>query len=308
MTHPFLSGLPLCFGGNVFGWALDRDASFAILDAFYEAGGRMIDTAECYSFWVPGNQGGESEAIIGEWMQSRGVRGDVRIATKTNVEAAPGGLAPERVARQLDASLERLRTDYVDLYYAHRDDPETPQSEVALGFDALVKAGKVRSFGASNFSAVRLESALAAANTVGATPYTVMQDEYNLLVREAYERNMAPLAARHGLLAFPYYGLASGYLTGKYRTDADFADGVRAKDVRRFHDARGRNVIAAMDGIAAATGGSHAAIALAWLKTRPGVAAPIASATSAPQLRQMLEATRFTLDPAHIEALDRAGA
>lgn len=306
IAHPFLAGIPLCFGGNVFGWALDQEASFAILDAFYAAGGRMIDTAECYSFWVPGNQGGESEAIIGAWMEQRGVRADMRISTKTNVEAAAGGLAPERVARQLEASLDRLRTDYVDLYYAHRDDPETPQEEVAQGLDALVKAGKAKSLGASNFTAARLESALAAARAVGAAPYTAMQDEYNLVARTHYEADMAPLAAKHGLLAFPYYGLASGYLTGKYRTDADFANSVRAKDARRHHDARGPKVLAAMDAVAAETGASLAAIALAWLKSRPGIAAPIASATSARQLDQMLEAAALTLDAAQLATLDAA--
>lgn len=304
MTHPATSGIPLCLGGSVFGWTIDQGTSFSVLDAYYAAGGRMIDTAECYSSWVPGNQGGESETIIGAWMEARGVRADMRIATKTNVEAAAGGLAPDRVARQLDASLERLRSDYVDLYYAHRDDPETPQGEVAHGLDALVKAGKVRSLGASNFTDARLDSAIAAAARAGLEPYSAMQDEYNLVERGHYESAMAPLGARHNVIAFPYYGLAAGYLTGKYRKDADFNSGTRGKDVRRYHDASGQAVIAAMDRIAAETGASHAAIALAWLGSRPSVAAPIASATSVEQLDQLLAATRLYLSPDHLTALE----
>ena len=294
-VHPAVSGIPLCFGGNVFGWALDRDASFAVLDAFYEAGGRMIDTAECYSFWVPGNEGGESEAIMGEWMESRGVRKDMHIATKTNVEAAPGGLAPDRIAYQLDASLNRLRSDYVDLYYAHRDDAHTPQDEVAAGFDALVKAGKAKSLGASNFTAERLASAIEAARSQGLTAYSVMQDEYNLVTRAHYEEDMLKVGEKYGLISFPYYGLASGYLTGKYRDDSDFDGGVRGQDVKRYHDDHGKAVIAAMDKIANDTGASHAAIALAWLGSRPCVASPIASATSAKQLEQLLEAASLSL-------------
>ena len=303
-AHPSVSGIRLCFGGNVFGWALDRDASFAVLDAFYEAGGRMIDTADSYSFWVPGNKGGESEAIMGEWMEARGVRKDMRIATKTNVEAKAGGLAPDHVARQLDASLERLRTDYVDLYYAHRDDAETPQEEVAAGFDALVKAGKVKSLGASNFTAERLESAINIATERGLTPYSAMQDEYNLVVRDHYEKDMLGLAQKYGLIAFPYYGLAAGYLTGKYRKDADFGQGVRGQDVKRYHDAQGQAILAAMDKIAADTGASLAAIALAWLGSRPHVAAPIASATSTKQLQQLLEAASLTLSADQLASLD----
>ena len=304
--HPAISGIRLCFGGNVFGWALDRDASFAVLDAFYEAGGRMIDTAECYSFWVPGNKGGESETIMGEWMENRGVRSDMRIATKTNVEAAAGGLAPDRLATQLDASLERLRSDYIDLYYAHRDDAETPQDEVAAGFDALVKKGKVKSLGASNFTADRLTSAIIAAQKGGYTPYTVMQDEYNLVSRDHYEKDMLAVAEKYNLVAFPYYGLASGYLTGKYRKEADFGEGVRGQDVKRYHDARGQAVLAAMDTIAKDIGASLPAIALAWLGSRSHVAAPIASATSVAQLQQLLEAASLTLNAEQLSSLDQA--
>lgn len=304
--HPSVSGIRLCFGGNVFGWALDQDASFAVLDAFYEAGGRMIDTADSYSFWVPGNTGGESEAIMGAWMEARGVRKDMRIATKTNVEAKPGGLAPDHVAVQLEASLERLRTDYVDLYYAHRDDAKTPQDEVAAGFDALVQKGKIKSLGASNFTAERLTSAIMIAEAQGLTPYSVMQDEYNLVARDHYENNMRAVGERYNLIAFPYYGLAAGYLTGKYRQDSDFGQSVRGQDVKRYHDAQGKDVIAAMDKIADETGASLAAIALAWLNNRPQVAAPIASATNTKQLQQLLEAVSLTLTVEQHSLLEQA--
>jgi len=185
MSHHAIGGIRLCLGGNVFGWTADEDASFAILDAFYEAGGRMVDTAQCYSFWVEGHSGGESETVIGNWLAARGVRSEMLIATKTGVMAQPGDLAPHKVAEELEKSLERLQTDYVDLYYAHRDEETTPLDEIAAGFDALEKAGKVREIGASNFTAERLEEAYEAAEAFGYVPYTVLQNEFNLVNRDA---------------------------------------------------------------------------------------------------------------------------
>ncbi|MFN9579502.1 MAG: aldo/keto reductase, partial [Novosphingobium sp.] len=221
MSHPAIGGLPLVLGGNVFGWTADRDASFAILDAFHAAGGRMIDTAEAYSVWVPGHRGGESEAVIGEWLSSRGLRGEMLIATKTNVMGKPGGLKPEKLASHLARSLERLQTDYVDLFYAHRDDPETPQDEVAQGFQALLDQGLIQEAGASNFSAERLDSAIAAARQIGARPYSVLQNQHNLVHRESFVPALQAVCARADVAVRPGYGLAAGAQTGNNRQPAD---------------------------------------------------------------------------------------
>lgn len=305
--HPSLGGIPLVLGGNVFGWTVDRDRSFALLDAFFEAGGRMIDTAEGYSSWVPGNKGGESEAIIGEWQESRGVRGDLRIGTKTGMGGPPGALKPEAVARALDASLERLRTDYVDLFYAHRDDLTTPLGEVAAGFDALVKAGKVREVGASNYTAERLAAVIAEAERQGATPFTVVQPEYNLVMRGDYEGHLQELSLAKGIAVLPFYGLASGFLTGKYRSAADWQGSPRGHALDAAAAAGGWEVLAAMDEIGKETGASLAQIALAWLNSRPGIAAPLASATSLAQLVELVAGASLALSPDQLDRLTRAG-
>ena len=310
--HPAIAGIRLVFGGNVFGWTLDRDQSFAVLDAFYEAGGRMIDSAEGYSSWVPGNKGGESETIIGAWLAARGVRQDMRIATKTGMGGPPGGLRPEKLAAALAGSLERLGTDYVDLYYAHRDDPETPLDEVASGYDAVVKSGQARELGASNFTAPRLEAALAAAARLGATPYTVYQPQYNLVWRDEFEGPLQRLCAAHAIAVLPYYGLASGFLTGKFRSAADWAGSARAHALTQFSENGGWAVLTAIDRVAAETGATLPQIALAWLNAQPTIAAPLASATSPAQVKDLCGAVSLTLSTDQLgwlnTALDRAKA
>lgn len=304
--HSAIAGISLVLGGNVFGWTLDRDRSFAVLDVFYEAGGRMIDTAEGYSAWVPGNKGGESETIIGAWLAARGVRGDMRIATKTGMTGTSGGLRPEKLAPALAASLDRLGTDYVDLYYAHRDDPDTPLGEVASGFAALIQAGLVRELGASNFTTQRLEEARAAAAHIGATPYTVCQPQYNLVSRDEFEGPLQQLCAANDIAVLPYYGLASGFLTGKFRAVADWAGSARAHALTQASGNGGWNLLAVMDDIAAETGATLPQIALAWLHAQPGVTAPIASATSAAQVKDICGAVSLMLDPEQVARLDAA--
>ena len=305
--HPAVGGIRLVFGGNVFGWTINRDRSFEILDAFYEAGGRMIDTAEGYSSWVPGNKGGESEAIIGEWQESRGVRGEVLIGTKTGMGGPPGALKPESVAKALEGSLERLRTDYVDLYYAHRDDLTTPLNEVVAGYDALVSSGKARELGASNYTADRLAAVVSEAERQGATPFTVMQPEYNLIMRGDYEGELQALCVAKGIAVMPFYGLAAGFLSGKYRAEQDWAGSPRAYALKAAADHGGWDVLAAMDEIAREVDATPAQIALAWLNSRPGVAAPLASATSRSQLAELVAAASLELSPDQLDRLSRAG-
>jgi len=305
MTHPAIAGLPLVLGGNVFGWTSKGDDGFAVLDAFYEAGGRMIDTADVYSVWVPGNKGGESEAVIGRWLESRGVRAEMRIHTKTGMLGGKELYAPARVLASLDASLERLRTDYVDLYYAHRDYTELPVAEIVGAFDGAVRSGKARALGASQFTAARLAEALDAAANLGATPFTVLQNEYNLLNRADFGPELQRLCADNAIAMLPYYGLAAGYLTGKYRDPADLAGAQRAFRVKDFL-ARGAPVLAAMDEVAAETGASLAAIALAWLREQPGIAAPIASARTVEQLATLVESTTLALTRDQLERLSAA--
>ena len=306
MSHPAMAGLPLVLGGNVFGWTSKGDDGFAVLDAFYEAGGRMIDTADVYSVWVPGNKGGESEAMIGEWLESRGVRGEMRIHTKTGMLGGNELYAPERVLQSLDASLERLRCDYVDLYYAHRDYDELAIEDIVRAFDGAARSGKARALGASQFGSARLAEALSAAATLGATPFTVLQNEYNVLNRADFGPELQRLCADHGIAMLPYYGLAAGYLTGKYRSPDDLktsARGFRAKDFLE----RGATVLAAMDAVAAETGASMAAIALAWLRRQPGIAAPIASARMVEQLGPLIESTRLELSEDQLARLTAVG-
>ncbi|HZF44710.1 MAG TPA: aldo/keto reductase [Sphingomonadaceae bacterium] len=305
--HPAIGGLRLCLGGNVFGWTADQDASFAVLDKFYEAGGRMVDTAQGYSDWAPGHVGGESEAMIGKWLEARGVRSDMLIATKTGMHCNPGDLAPDKVAAELDKSLERLRSDYVDLYYAHRDDQTIPLDEVAGGFDALVKAGKVRELGASNFTADRLIATIETAEAAGRTAYSVLQNEYNLVRRNDYEGPVQDLCVARDIAALPYFGLASGFLTGKYRSRDDFSQSARGYGMDRFFE-QGLPILGVMDVIAAETGASHAAIALAWINAQPGIAAPIASARTPEQLDALLEVVSLELTGEQLAQLSAASA
>ncbi|WP_423142321.1 aldo/keto reductase [Parablastomonas sp. CN1-191] len=304
-----IAGIPLVLGGNVFGWTADEDASFAVLDAFYEGGGRMIDTADVYSAWVDGHRGGESETVIGKWLASRGVRADMRIHTKTGMLAPGGGdaalYAPERVLASLGASLQRLQTDYVDLYYAHRDYEELPVADIVAAFGAAFATGKAGSLGASNFSADRLAAALDAAKAAGSEPFSALQNEYNLVSRSKYEGAVQDLVVARGLKAFPFYGLANGFLTGKYRETADMKQSVRGGRMGELLTT-GQPMLAAMDGIAAETGATLAQIALAWLAAQPGIAAPIASATSAAQVRDLCAMASVSLDEDQLARLTAA--
>jgi aryl-alcohol dehydrogenase-like predicted oxidoreductase len=308
-SHPTLGSVRLVLGGNVFGWTADKRTSLSVLDAFVAGGGQSIDTAECYSMWVPGHTGGESEAIIGEWLYARCRRDDVRIATKLNYGKPGGGLAREPMREALHGSLTRLQTDYIDLYYAHKDDPVTPQLEVAEGFQAAITDGKVRTIGASNFALERITSALDIAREHGLTPYSVLQDEYNLIAREKYEGPRQALCLERGLVMLPYYALASGFLTGKYRSTGDSSlSAARGARAIGFLAGRGGAVLAAMDTVAHETGASLAQIALAWLNAQPGIGAPIASATSVAQVEELLAGARLVLDSQHLALLTAAGA
>jgi aryl-alcohol dehydrogenase-like predicted oxidoreductase len=304
-ANPALAGIPLVLGGNVFGWTADRDTSFAVLDAFFAAGGRMIDTADVYSAWVPGHKGGESEAVLGEWLESRGVRAEMRIHTKTGMLGAAELYAPERIAQSLDRSLERLRTDYIDLYYAHRDFAELPIDEIASAFGATVAGGKVRTIGASNFDAARLSAALQAAHTGGFAPFRALQNEYNLVSRGAYPSEVQQLCTSNGVAMLPFYGLASGFLSGKYRSVDDLGQSIRGTRMKDLITS-GAPMLSVMDGIAAETGASLPAIALAWLRNQPGIAAPIASATRPEQLAQLLERVALELNADQLTRLTAA--
>lgn len=298
-------GLRLVLGGNVFGWTADPDTSFAVLDAFYAAGGRMIDTAEGYSDWIPGHKGGESETVLGQWMAARGNRADMHIATKTGMYGKPGDLAPAKVAAAIEGSLRRLQTDYIDLYYAHRDEAETPLAEMVAGFDALVRAGKVRAVGASNYTADRLAAARDIATAAGQAGFAAIQNEYNLIVRDQFEGPVQALCQQAGIASFPYFGLCSGFLTGKYRTAADLegaSRGYRVKDYLTI----GQPILAAMDQVAAETGAKLAHIALAWINAQSGIAAPIASASRPDQVADLVAGANLTLSPEHVALLNAA--
>jgi aryl-alcohol dehydrogenase-like predicted oxidoreductase len=277
----------LCLGGNVFGWTADRDTSFAVLDAYVAAGGNFVDTADSYFWRAPGNSGGESETLIGEWMTARGNRDAVVVATKVGSWPERKGLSAQNIAAAVDDSLRRLQTDHIDLYYAHRDDPDTAQEETADAFDALVRAGKVRALGASNFTAARLRSALEISTRDGLASYVALQPHYNLVEREEYENALAPLVASEGLACLPYYALAKGFLTGKYRPDTR-VESVRAEGAEQYLDGRGRAVLAVLDEIAAGHGVPVPAVALAWLADQPTVSSPIASARTPEQLADLL--------------------
>ena len=297
----------LCLGGNVFGWTADRDESFAVLDAFVEAGGTMIDTADSYLWRAPGNSGGESETIIGEWLAARGGRDALVIATKVGSWPTRPGLSAANIAAAADDSLRRLGTDRIDLYYAHKDDPDTAQEETLDAFDALVRAGKVREIGASNFTPERVRSALEISERDGLAAYTAIQPHYNLMERDAFEAGLEPLVTARGLACFPYYGLAKGFLTGKYRGDA--VESVRAAGAQEYvDDPRGPGVLAVLDEVAAGHGVPVAAVALAWLAARSGVTAPIASARTVAQLKELLAMRTLTLTPDELRLLAHVSA
>jgi aryl-alcohol dehydrogenase-like predicted oxidoreductase len=295
----------LCLGANVFGWTADRDASWAVLDAFAEAGGTFVDTADSYTWRAPGNSGGESETIIGDWMAARGNRDRVVVATKVGSLPGRPGLSAANIAAAAEDSLRRLRTDRIDLYYAHRDDPGTPQEEYLAAFDALVRAGKVRAVGASNFTADRLRSALRTSEREGLAAFVALQPHYNLLERAEFETSLAPVLAEEGLACVPYFGLARGFLTGKYRPGGPEVDSPRAAAAKQYLDYRGLRALNALEEVAAERGAPVAAVALAWLAQQPTVAAPIASARSPQQLADLLPVLELALGA---EELDRLSA
>jgi aryl-alcohol dehydrogenase-like predicted oxidoreductase len=312
MTHRPLgrSGLstaPLIFGGNVFGWTADEATSHRLLDAFVDGGFNAIDTADVYSAWVPGHVGGESESVIGRWLKARGRRDDILILTKVAMWPAQPGLSAANIAAAVEGSLKRLQTDYIDLYQAHQDDAATPIEETLEAFDRLVKAGKVRAIGASNFSPERLSASLKASQALGLARYETIQAMFNLHDRDEVEGPLAELAAREGLGIIPYYGLAAGFLTGKYRTEADLEGRSRGRTVKPYLTARGLKILAALDAAAQAVGASPAQVALAWIMAHPAITAPLASATSVEQLNELMAAARLTLPTVVIDALNAAG-
>lgn len=299
---------PLCFGGNVFGWTADEATSFRLLDRFVDAGLNFIDTADVYSVWVPGHTGGESETIIGNWLKRRGGRDKVVIATKVGAEMAADrkGLSPGWIRRSVEDSLRRLRTDHVDLYQSHYDDPATPIDETLGAYAELIAAGKVRAIGASNFTAARLRRSIEVSEQARLPRYESLQPEYNLYDRSGYEAELEPLCREAGIGVITYFSLARGFLSGKYRSTADLGQSPRGAGIGKYLDARGQRILVALDEVAAQYAAAPAQVALAWLIARPGVTAPIASATGLAQLEDMIAATRLGLDSAAIARLDTA--
>ncbi|TAL72634.1 MAG: aldo/keto reductase [Rhodanobacter sp.] len=304
-----LTVTPLMLGGNVFGWSADETASFAVLDAFVAGGGNFIDTADVYSAWVPGHRGGESETLLGKWLAKSGKRNQVLIATKVGKWDQHVGLSPLNLRTALDASLRRLGTDHVDLYFAHQDDASIPTVDILGEFSRLIEAGKVRAIGASNFTAGRFQHALETARQHHLPRYECLQPQYNLVARKIYESELAPLVRDEGVGVTAYSALASGFLTGKYRSARDLAKNfARGGSVQRYLTPRGLAVLAALDAVAASHQATPAQVALAWLLTRPGITAPIASATSVAQMHELLGALTLELGAADIAALDAASA
>ncbi|MER5257837.1 MULTISPECIES: aldo/keto reductase [unclassified Streptomyces] len=303
-----LEVFPLALGGNVFGWTADEAQSFSVLDAYTAAGGNFIDTADVYSAWVPGNKGGESETVIGSWLAARGNRSDVVLATKVGAHPDYKGLSASTIKSGAEESLRRLGTDYIDLYYTHYDDPTVPVEEIIGALDELVTSGKVRAIAASNVTADRLQEFLDFSDREGLARYSVLQPHYNLVSRDTYEGTLEQVASRSGLAAVPYYALASGFLTGKYRPGAK-VDSARAEGAGKHLDTgRGRRVLAALDEVAQARGAEIATVALAWLAAQPTVAAPLASARTVEQLPALLAVGEFELTAAELSALTVASA
>src|SRR3954452_6748333 len=303
-----LEVFPLTLGGNVFGWTADEAQSFAVLDAYTAAGGNFVDTADSYSAWVDGNSGGESETVIGKWLAARGNRDDVVIATKVSQHPDFPGLTATNIKAAADASLQRLGTDHIDLYYTHFDKTEVPVEEIIGALDELVKAGKVRAIGASNISAARLAESLAFSDREGLARYVALQPQYTLASRATYEAELPALAAREALPAVPYYALASGFLTGKYRPGTTVESARATGAGKHLETERGRKVLAALDDIAESHGVPVATVALAWLASRPTVAAPIASARTVEQLPALLGVAELELTEEEAARLTEASA
>ena len=302
---------PWCFGGNVFGWTADEKTSFALLDAFVDAGFDFIDTADVYSRWVPGHQGGESETIIGAWLAARGRRDRVIIASKVGMDMGPGkdNLSRAHIVASVEDSLKRLRTDVIDLYQSHRDDEKTEIDETLEAYAGLIKAGKVRAIGASNFSAARLAASLDVAEKNPDLPrYDTLQPEFNLYSREGFEAELQALCVDRQVGVIPYFALAAGFLTGKYRSEADFAKSPRGSGMGKYLNGRGHRILNALDEVADQCAATPGQIAIAWLAAQPAIAAPIASATSIEQLDSLAKAASLTLTPDQLGRLDQASA
>lgn len=308
--HSDLEVFPLALGGNVFGWTADEQTSFNVLDAFVSAGFSLVDTADVYSVWVPGHQGGESESVLGKWLKRSGKRQDVVIATKVGMEMSPDkkGLSREHILRSVEDSLKRLQTDYIDLYQSHIDDAQTPLEETAEVYTRLIEQGKVRAIGASNYSAERLSRALLVSQQLGYPSYQSLQPLYNLYDRADFEANLEPLCLEKGLGVITYFSLASGFLTGKYRSEDDLSKSPRGRRSKQYLNERGFRILRALDQVAGQLNSTPASISLAWLIARPSITAPIASATSLEQLEDLIEATRVELDASSIALLNEASA
>lgn len=300
-----LDVFPLCLGANVFGWTSDQEQSFAVLDAYRAGGGNFVDTADVYSAWIPGNRGGESERILGAWLAARGARSSVIVATKVGKHPGFNGLSAQTIRAAAEASLERLQTDYIDLYYAHADDESTPLEETLAAFDALVREGKVRAIAASNYTAPRLARALEVSKQHKLARFVALQPLYNLVERPAYEGELSALAERAELACFPYFALAKGFLTGKYRPGRK-VDSARAAAAEGYLAERGLKVLRALDEVAAAHLSSVTAVALAWLRVQPTVLAPIASARTAEQVDELLAGARLVLSADELKKLGQA--
>jgi aryl-alcohol dehydrogenase-like predicted oxidoreductase len=297
---------PFALGGNVFGWTIDEKTSFEVLDAYVDSGLDLIDTADVYSAWVPGNKGGESETIIGNWLQKSGKRDKIVIATKVGMEMGPGkkGLSKAYISKAVEDSLKRLKTDYIDLYQSHRDDKDTPLEETLSTYTDLIKQGKIRAIGASNFEATRLKEALEVSKSNGLAAYQTLQPEYNLYDREGYEKDLEPLCRENNIGVITYYSLASGFLTGKYRSENDLNKSKRGQGVKKYLNDRGLSILKALDKVASNHNSSPASVAIAWVMARPGITAPIASATNTKQLKDIIAATELRLNSQDIELLN----
>jgi aryl-alcohol dehydrogenase-like predicted oxidoreductase len=299
---------PLVFGGNVFGWTADERTSFSILDAFVDHGLNFIDTADVYSAWIDGHKGGESESIIGKWFKESGKRDKIVLATKVGMLSTRAGLSAANIAAAVDDSLRRLKTDYIDVYFSHLDDDKTSFEETLGAYQKLIKAGKVRVIGASNYNGERLEAALKVSSDTGLPAYQILQPEYNLYDREGYETDLEPVAQAHKVAVVTYFSLASGFLSGKYRSKDDTSNAARGSRVEKYLNDRGLRIVDALVDVAKRNDTTPATVALAWVIARPSVTAPIASATSVAQLESLAAATRLNLSAEDIAALDEASA
>lgn len=304
-----LEFVPIAFGGNVFGWTADEATSHKLLDAFVDAGFSFVDTADVYSRWFPGNKGGESETVIGTWLKKdKSKRDKIVLATKCGMGLPSGALSAKNIKESVDASLKRLNTDRIDLFQSHKDDKDTPQEETLSTYGELVKAGKLRVIGASNFDAPRLAEAAKIAKEKGLPRYESLQPHYNLMERGLFEGALEDECLKEGIGVIPYYSLASGFLTGKYRSEADVGSAQRGAGVKKYINPKGLAVLKALDDAAAKSGATQAQVALAWLLQRKSITAPIVSATSLKQLDDVLNSTTLELDPESVAALDKASA